>query len=266
MIGGETCCDTISVMTPNEAVMNGLMKKLKTDRGATLIIALLFFMVCVMVASVIMTAAVANMGRIDKQRDEEQAYLAAFSAARLLQDDFSGMTACTAMKTDVEYTCNYPEHVDTEGVWACEDQDGNPVGSSDALLADYVNNAVLYVLKYDQVPDTKTFTITPDLPQLSSVPVNVRMTLSKDFIMKFVVCATTAKGSSYTMTLSIAGNATSGSSVDNSDYCHHQEQSTTPVLENGEWVYPIVDHAYVIHKTTYTTTITWAPGTISKGE
>lgn len=40
-------------------------QKLKSSRGATLIIALLFFMVCIMVASVIVTAAVANMSRIE---------------------------------------------------------------------------------------------------------------------------------------------------------------------------------------------------------
>lgn len=242
------------------------LKKLKNTRGATLIIALLFFMICIMVASVIMTAAVANMGRIDKQRDEEQVYLAVFSAARMLQDDFADMTPCKAMKTDTEYTCNYnAAHPDMIGVWDCKDQDSAPTGSADAALAEYVNNAVLYVLKFNQAPAATVFTITPEAPQLAPMPVSVEMTMSKEFILKFVVSATTAKGSPYALTLSIAGNATVSSGIDSATFCNHLETSTTPVLENGEWKYPEINNAYVINRTTYMTTVTWAPGTISKG-
>jgi len=246
--------------------MEHLFKKLKSDRGATLIIALLFFMVCIMVASAIMTAAVANMGRIDKQRDEEQIYLAVFSAVRMLQDDFSDMTPCKAQKTDIEYTCNYnDEHPDIAGAWDCTDQDGNDTGSAGAILADYVNKAVIYVLRYNQAPDMKTFTITPDAPELSLIPVTVEMTMSKDYILKFALSAESASGSSYAVTLSIAGNASASSSVDSGAFCHHLEQSATPVLVNGEWVYPTIDNTYAINRTTYSTTVEWSPGTISKG-
>ena len=247
-------------------MMKRLLRTCNTTRGATLIIALLFFMVCIMVASVIMTAAVANMGRIDKQRDEEQVYLAVFSAARMLQDDFRDMTPCKVQKTDVEFTCNYNlEHPDTIGVWDCKDQAGDDIGSVGAALADYVNKAVIYILRYNQAPDLKIFTVTPDAPELSSIPVTVEMTMSKDYILKFVLSATSARGSSYAVTLSIAGNASSSSSVDSTTFCQHLEQSTTPVLVGGEWVYLTINNNYVKNKTTYLTTVEWSPGTISKG-
>lgn len=246
--------------------MKELLKKLHSSRGASLIIALLFFLVCIMVSSVVVTAAVANMSRIDKQRDEEQVYLAVFSAARLLQEDFSDMTAFTARKVDKEFTCNYnSDHPDISGVWDYKDKDGNLTGSDRALLAEPVNKSVLHVLKFDQQAPALSFTLTPDAPELAGLPVTVEMTMSKDFVMKFVLSAQSARGSSYTMTLTVTGEASPSNSKDETTYCNHQEQSTTPVLVGGEWQYPVINNAYKIVETTYTTTVVWSPGTISKG-
>ena len=242
-----------------------LRHKLHSENGASLIIALLFFMVCIMVSSVILTASVANMGRIEKRRDEEQTYLAAASAARMLQDDFSDMSVFMATKTRTEYTCSYSQHADSEEPWVCEDMGGSASGSTGAALSGYVNTAALYVLQYNAAPVSKIFTITSDLPELSAIPVNVEMIVSKDYLLSFVLTATSHKGASYTMSLNVAGSVSKSSTEDATTYCTHNERSTTPVLVNGEWVYPMVDNTYPIIITTDIATITWAPGTISKG-
>ncbi len=71
---------------------NAVRKKLHSQAGASLLIALLFFLVALMVGAVVLTAAATNAGRLARNRQEQQDYLAVASAARLVEEDFRGMT------------------------------------------------------------------------------------------------------------------------------------------------------------------------------
>lgn len=66
--------------------MGAIQKKWKSRRGASILIALVFFLLCLMVGAVILTAATASAGQLRTQRQAQQDYLAVSSAARLLQD------------------------------------------------------------------------------------------------------------------------------------------------------------------------------------
>ena len=65
-------------------------RKLKSTSGASIVIALVYFLLCLTVGAVIMTAATASAGRINRVTDEQQAYFAVRSAAELLRDDLAG--------------------------------------------------------------------------------------------------------------------------------------------------------------------------------
>lgn len=253
-------------------------QKLKSSRGATLIIALLFFMVCIMVASVIVTAAVANMSRIEKQRDEEQVYLAAFSAARMLQEDFADMTPCQAIRIATASTCNkkseHVEPLDFPGEWGLEEADASEpdgtrfTGSTEAFLAPYVNEAVLYILKFNQPPAEREFSITSKEPELADISVEAVMTLSREYVLKITVTARSPRGASYAITLNIAGNAVQPEGVvTRNEFCEHLEKLPGMVYDpiKGEWVEVWANVPYPVEKTTYRQTITWAPGTLAKG-
>ncbi len=64
-------------------------RKLKSQRGASLLLALLFFLICTMVSSSILMAAVSNAGRHKSNLDEHQIYLALSSSVRVLCDELN---------------------------------------------------------------------------------------------------------------------------------------------------------------------------------
>lgn len=70
--------------------MRAIASKLKSRRGASMVIALLFFLMCVTVSAIILTAAETNAGRIKAGRETEDAYLAVSSAAKLLRESIGG--------------------------------------------------------------------------------------------------------------------------------------------------------------------------------
>ena len=76
---------------------NRIFGKLHSRRGASFLLALLFFLICALVASAVLMAAASNAGRIRSARTEHQLYLTVSSAARLLCDEL----------TDCEYRGSY---------------------------------------------------------------------------------------------------------------------------------------------------------------
>ncbi len=72
--------------------MSSLRQKLHSPAGVSMLIALLFFLVCLTVGSLILTAATANASKTRGRYAREQDYLALASAARLLQEVFGQHT------------------------------------------------------------------------------------------------------------------------------------------------------------------------------
>lgn len=68
-----------------------LREKLKSSRGASILMALLFLLVCMMVASSLLMAAVSNAGKIQSDRTEQQKYLTLFSGLRLVCGELEEM-------------------------------------------------------------------------------------------------------------------------------------------------------------------------------
>ena len=66
--------------------MEKLLKKLHSQRGETMLMALLLFLVGVMVSAVILAAAISAESDAKAAREEQQAYLTVSSAAELFRD------------------------------------------------------------------------------------------------------------------------------------------------------------------------------------
>lgn len=64
-----------------------IKEKLRSSKGASLIIALVFMLFCAMVGSAVLAAATANGGRIAALKSDQQEYLDQRSAATLLSDE-----------------------------------------------------------------------------------------------------------------------------------------------------------------------------------
>lgn len=85
--------------------MKRLKEKLKSRDGASLILSLLVFLVCVMAAASVLAAAVSNVGRARSSRVEQQRYQTLSSAVRLI---------CGELEK-VEYTGKYKSYTWEEG-------------------------------------------------------------------------------------------------------------------------------------------------------
>ena len=58
--------------------------KIRSNRGASLIFALLLFLVCTVIGSVVLAAGTASAGRMSKLGESDQRYYSVTSAAQLL--------------------------------------------------------------------------------------------------------------------------------------------------------------------------------------
>ena len=71
--------------------MNAVQRKLQDRSGATLTVALLFFIMCA-AGSVILAAATTSTGRLSELQASDQNYYAVVSAAKLIRDEIDGQT------------------------------------------------------------------------------------------------------------------------------------------------------------------------------
>lgn len=74
------------------AWMNRIKKKIRSQTGASLTFALLLFLVCAVVGSVVLTAGTASAGRMSKITESDQRFYNVNSAARLLIQLIDGKT------------------------------------------------------------------------------------------------------------------------------------------------------------------------------
>lgn len=72
--------------------MNKIKKKLNSERGASITWALLLFLVCAVIGSVVLTAGTVAAGRISQQAVSDQRYYCVTSAVQLLIDKIDGET------------------------------------------------------------------------------------------------------------------------------------------------------------------------------
>ena len=71
--------------------MEALKKKLNSSRGASILLALLFMLVCILVGASVVMAASSNAGKIKSNKEEQQKYLTLSSAVNLLVDELESV-------------------------------------------------------------------------------------------------------------------------------------------------------------------------------
>jgi len=186
--------------------MNRLKQKLKSESGASILLALLFFLICTLVAAAVLMAAVSNAGKIKSNQEMHQKYLAVSSALELVCDDLLSaeyrgqytVTVTQTPKTDsdgklvggvFEYTYSYNQ---VHGEYNCE-LGKMLLDELDAIFAEQMKLDVEGFLKENNktnivnplsYPGTenKTHTLTISAPATGSVkmlPVQVFVTLDR---------------------------------------------------------------------------------------
>lgn len=112
------------------------LNKIKDNRGASLVISLVIFLVASMVSITIVSAALTAVKRVNNDKEETAAYYAVSSAAKLFSEQLKN-SSCTVIKT--------------ETTMEEEDEDGNVLKSVDERT-DYecsgpLRNVLLDIIK-----------------------------------------------------------------------------------------------------------------------
>lgn len=80
-------------------------KKLKSNRGATMVLVLTLFLVCVMVSSVLLAAASSGASRNDKRAKQQNGYLAVSSATDLVLEELKTLGVFVGENIEMHYGC-----------------------------------------------------------------------------------------------------------------------------------------------------------------
>ncbi len=152
---------------------NSVKRKLKSNEGASLMVALLFFVVCVAVGSIILTAATAASGRMTGIKKTNQDFYALKSAAKLFKKDWTYGVATLYVK---------------DGSVMLVDPEVN-MGESSAYLVGFIESrdylAKSVYSSKDDAPYTKTYYV--EAPNLSKVKAEVSMKDNYDTVMIFTI-------------------------------------------------------------------------------
>lgn len=84
-----------------------IKRKLRSDKGASITFALLIFLVCAVISSVVLVAATASSGRISNQAETDQRYYSVTSAAELLKELIGGSKASVKEVETSFFTTTY---------------------------------------------------------------------------------------------------------------------------------------------------------------
>ena len=87
-------------------------KKLKSTTGASMLLALAFFLMCFFVASVVMASASVNASRALAQKEEQRSFFAIQSAQNLIKDMFGQINGAQISESRKEVQLNAAQSVD----------------------------------------------------------------------------------------------------------------------------------------------------------
>lgn len=92
-----------------------IRQKLRSQRGASISFALLLFLVCAVVGSVVLVAGTTAAGRISQVAEADQRYYSVTSAAELLRKEIEGTKVITTEITEQTYVTDAEGHTSASG-------------------------------------------------------------------------------------------------------------------------------------------------------
>lgn len=248
----------------------------RDERGATYVMALIFFLVCATVAAVVMMAASVNAEHTRQDQEQQQAYLGLSSAARMLVADVDDQGPAAVSTTVVRaYTCPYRTDKTIHPDAGVTSSSVSLVGSSGASVTD---TPLMSLMKagFSQISagaSSYSKDIVVSVPGLDDVDGSFSMDSSYDVT---VVLNSSDTAYRYAMTIRIdAGQpSTKSTSVTTPGGDSHPDGAWTWYSWWYQfWGYPVGDPRYGYYATVYydytdtttVTTVSWSAPVIAKG-
>ncbi|HCU08200.1 MAG TPA: hypothetical protein DF480_04430 [Clostridiales bacterium] len=214
--------------------MKAVKEKIKSNNGATVVMALGYLLLCITIGGIILSAGSAAIGQTRHLRDEEQDYMTVYSAAELIRSEMAGGSF---VEEYVTITHDRP----------CDVFETSPQRSLEPpanALADKLESL------YDDPSAQETFLI--QAPELGLEDVTVRVSMNAERVLKFVL--TRSGETPYALTLTMAADVESLTETDTSV---HEFQSPP-----GSGEYDLCTRVLVRE----ITTVTFDASVITKGE
>lgn len=182
--------------------MQTLRNKLQSRSGASITFALLMFLVCAVVGSVVLAAGTAASGRLSQLAEMDQRYYAVTSASDLMEEIVGAETGVVAAKitvTKIPYNVEGEPQTPTEAPAVTYTVDGTK--STELASQTLIQNAALNMIQGDSAwgeaaSITKQFTLT--LPEQTN-PLTVTETLAKNGTMILEISNSDTTGQIYTL-------------------------------------------------------------------
>ncbi len=188
--------------------MNKLKIKLKSQKGASMIIALLFFLICSTVGISVLAAAKANTGRLLAQRENEQAYLTVRSAAQLMRSSLEEPSPAFAVKTETKTV--FPG-IDDPVISSKWDKKYDPLSHS---LTNTVNDILYDFLQTGNVAASRDFDLTFTAENMDDVTSHVTITeKSGKYYLNAEFSISGRDDYNYHMTLTMTGDLITAGNV-----------------------------------------------------
>lgn len=266
-----------------------VLQKLRSQQGASILLALAVVLVCTMVASIVLVAAAANAGKGLSSQEQTRAFYAVSSAAQLLADDMERNAPAGQVSTTVKrYLCQdeHPSYVHADAGVVSEQELILTVGDA-TPLAQIIDEALHAIDPNDETSSfERDFTI--EAPDLDAVNVHLSMDYAYNISMQLSAApAGDSFGYAITMTIpSVQGEPKTETSLsDEKDYhldgwewdeggseYSWLEENKSPVNpstgnrepESNEYGHA-VEQAYEVEITTTTTQFAWGSASYSKG-
>ena len=86
-------------------MQKAVMKKLKSNHGASMMLAMALFLICTMVSAIIVSSAASGMSRNEKREAQQNAYLAVSSATDFLMEELTQVGTYVGVTVEKEYGC-----------------------------------------------------------------------------------------------------------------------------------------------------------------
>ena len=248
-----------------------MREKLNSQRGASLLIALLYFLVCGLVAAVIIGAAMTNVQKLKGAHQRQQAYNSVSSAAQLIRDEMTRVQyqgverwkAYECNRVSAEITIKEPgrhsDEYDYESFQATSEEDK----SLTKLILPGVEKVYHSYAKFQENRESfngwqSSFTVDDGV-----CPVEVNVKLNRDYTLTFTLAPQQADlAEDYRMTLVSKGQAGEPVESSTNENCYHEKVTYWESLANK---YVTEGRNFPVEVHHYTTTIQWTRGTISKG-
>lgn len=202
--------------------MNAIKKKLKSEAGASVTFALLLFLVCAVVGSVVLTAGSAAAGRLANLAKMDQQYYSVISAAGLLQKDTEEKTVTVVRTSITETVTTYnssgepagPPEETTDKKVTVNGEEAEDFFTADSLVTDA---AVLLFIDEIENDFTRTLELAADSGDgsLEALSVTVEERLSPDGTLTLDIRKGNDEDGAYTLRMTFAGKMNTETDVQN---------------------------------------------------